>query len=367
MNALFSPNTRRGILTVILLVSSIGLAGCSGAGSNPTPTPSPAMVSELGSRLRHAETSEATPTVDPIVMASSTPANRATTVPAISPSSTPPTQRSPQATTEALIQPMVVPAEETGTQTTEPGQPPVSLPPLVVSPSFQELPAGSSAMFRINADDLCAHSYTFQAQGLPAGITAEFLGDAAPCRDTLVLNTTATVAPGSYTIQVIATQTDTSQSASAQITLNITGCSEFPQGEFTQAIQSNLVTLITAGKPNIEHGLLVPLQVCQDIPSRSLRVTLTAAMSEAGTPMAAPPRFYLYRSLVWPAPHSITAYGWARNVGLPRSNSDGWQLQENITPGLYLLVFERDYWASSPNIDPAHFPASVTYQLAHEP
>jgi hypothetical protein len=219
-------------------------------------------------------------------------------------------------------------------------------------------------MFRLNADEACAHSYDFQASQLPNGVTVEWLGDAAPCRQTLVLHTAGTLAPGSYTVGVSATQKDTSLSASAQITLNVTGCSEFAPGEFTQAIQSNFITLYTAGKPAVEHGLLVPLQVCQ---SHTLRVTLTAATSEANTPIADPPPFYLYRSLIWPAPNSIIAQGWGLNVRPQRTNSNGWALQADITPGLYLLVFERDRYTTASDPDPSHFPAAVTYRLEATP
>ncbi|MBN1312423.1 MAG: hypothetical protein JXB30_13480 [Anaerolineae bacterium] len=238
------------------------------------------------------------------------------------------------------------------------------IPYLTISPLYQELPAGSSAMFRIIADDPCSdyYNHTFEVKELPSGITAEFLGDPVPCRNTLVLHTEGTLAPGSYTVRVFSKQTGTSITKASRITLNITACSEFLPGEFTQTIQSKLVTLITAGKPAIEHGLLVPLQVCQN---RSLQVTLTVATSEAGTPMSAPPRFYLYRSMAWPAPSSITAHGHPcyHNVRVPRSNSNGWQLQADISPGLYLLVFERDHWTGSPDVDPANYPASVTYHL----
>jgi hypothetical protein len=379
MITLLSSNIQWRVWVMILLMSAVSLAGCAQAASSPVPSGSStvAAVSKDGQQLIAAldSTSAATPTPEALPASTDVPtAMPSTSAQAAAPTkkvlaTATPTPKVPPTVAPTLVpatateapQPTVVP---TSVQAVNPTQPVAVLPPLVVSPSAQALPAGSSASFRVNADDACAHSYTFQAQGLPAGITAEFLGDATPCRNTLVLTVPVAAAPGSYSVQVVAMQTDTSLSTSTQIALTVTGCQEFQQGEFSQTIQSNLVTLITAGKPSIEHGLLVPLQVCQD---RLLRVTLTSATSEAGTPMATPPRFYLYRSLVWPAPSTITAHGLWPNVKVPRINSDGWQLQGTIGPGLYLLVFERDYYTIPAITDPASFPASVTYRIEAGP
>lgn len=375
MTAFIFSVTRQRISAVILLANLIGLAGCTQAVSNLTPASLPTMPPTLEAGQQLVEASDVTPTTDPATAASPDPTNTSGSAPTATPKTTNPTRRAPapatrsmpaatspsQATTEAPVQPAAVSTEPAATQV--PTLVP-SLPPLTVFPYYQTLPAGSSTKFSLDAEDPCVTPYTFQAQGLPVGVTAEFLGDAIPCRSTLVLHTVVTVAPGDYTVKVVATQTGTSLSKSAQVTLSVTSCSEFPQGEFTQAIQSNFITLITAGKPAIEHGLLVPLQVCQN---HSLRVTLTAAVSEAGTPMATPPRFYLYRSLVWPAPSAIAAHNWGQNVRPQRNNSDGWLLQADITPGLYLLVFERDYWKDPPDTDPASFPATVTYRLEAAP
>jgi hypothetical protein len=150
--------------------------------------------------------------------------------------------------------------------------------------------------------------------------------------------------------------------------LQVTSCSEFPPGEFTQFIESNLVELTTSGKPSHESGLLVPLQVCGADRARHLKVTLVSATSEAGTLMASPPPFYVYRSRVWPAPRTINGHlgggNWKVNA-IERVNSTGWELQSDVAPGLYLLVFERDHYGSS--TDPEDIPASITYRLEISP
>ena len=175
-----------------------------------------------------------------------------------------------------------------------------------------------------------------------------------------------TARPGSYHIRVTATSADGLPNA-AELELQVVPCLEYADSEFTRAMQSNLVTLITAGKPSIEHGLLVPLQVCGGNPARRLLVTLLEVLSEAGAPLGEPPRFYLYRSRVWPAPDGITAHGvpGTLNVQLPRIDSRSWHLEVDLLPGLYLLVFERDYWGSP--TDPRAIPASVTYRLRTVP
>jgi hypothetical protein len=234
---------------------------------------------------------------------------------------------------------------------------------LIVTPTLQALPTGSSAQFGLAIVPSCqTQPDAFGVDQLPAGWTAQFLGSPVPCKETLVLNAASAASPGRYSIRVTAAP-EPALTAWAEITVEILPCVEFQTGEFSRAMQSNLVTLVTAGKPAIEHGLLVPLQVCGAEPGRRLRVTLTEVVSEAGSPMASPPRFYLYRSLVWPEPDSIVAHGapGMLNVGLPRTENEGWQLEAEVTPGLYLLVFERDSYGSSPDCET--IPASLTYQL----
>jgi hypothetical protein len=238
---------------------------------------------------------------------------------------------------------------------------------LVVTPTLQALPAGSSAKFGLAIGPSCqTHPDAFGVDQLPPGWTAEFLGSPIPCKETLVLNTGGTAKPGRYSIRVTAAP-ETALSTRAELTVEIMPCVEFQTGEFSRAMQLNLVTSVTAGKPAIEHGLLVSLQVCGADPGRRLLVTLTEVISEAGSRMASPPRFYLYRSLVWPEPNSIVAHGapGTLNVALPRTENEGWQLVAEVTPGIYLLVFERDYYGSS--TDRETIPASLTYRLETRP
>jgi len=247
-------------------------------------------------------------------------------------------------------------------------QPPSDLgATLIVTPTLQTLPAGSSAEFGMAMVPSCqTHPNTFGVEQLPPGWTAEFLGSPIPCKETLVLNTPGSARPGGYSIRVTAAS-ETALSTWAELTVEILPCVEFQTGEFSLAMDSHLVTLVTAGKPAIEHGLLVPLQTCDAESGRRLLVTLTEVTSEAGSRMASPPHFYLYRSLVWPEPNSIVAHGapGTLNVGLPRTENEDWQLEAEITPGLYLLVFERDSYGSSP--DPETIPASLTYRLESKP
>jgi hypothetical protein len=194
-----------------------------------------------------------------------------------------------------------------------------------------------------------------------SGVTAGFLGSPRPGCDTLVLETAGSLPPGTYPLRVTA-RLDGQLAASVPATLTVASCVELEPGEFTQAISSNLVPLITAGKPSIEHGLLVPLQVCAGTEPRRLQVSLERALSEAGTTMATPPRFYIYRSLVWPAPEAIQTHNyWAANAA-ERVDAAGWELERGVMPGLYMLVFERDRYGSS--TDAGDIPAAVTYRVA---
>jgi hypothetical protein len=249
--------------------------------------------------------------------------------------------------------------------TSAPTSPRSAAPAPSIDPSTRTLQAGSSVEFKLTAAlSPLAKRYTFQVQDLPSGITTELLGNPVPSEDTLVLNTTGSLAPGRYVVNLIV-NTDAGNSAPAPITLEVTPCSEFQPGEFTESVRSRLVELITAGKPAVEHGLLVPLQICGGSSrTKHLKVTLEAVKSETGSSMSSPPRFYVYRSLAWPAPNSIQANPgayWLRNVALPRTNSAAWQLDADLMPGLYLLVFERDRFDST--TDPKEIPGTVTFRL----
>jgi len=232
---------------------------------------------------------------------------------------------------------------------------------LIADPAMLTLPAGSSGRVMVRMNNCDQKLATFETSTPPAGLQIELLRAATPCEAVMLLHPDAMLAPGEYSIG-ITRRSDAGQMAASEVMLRVIECRELQAGEFTQDIQSNLIPLITAGKPAIEYGLLVPLQLCGD---RQLVIDLLSATSEAGTVMAAPPRFYLYRSWVWPAPDMIQANPatpWVLNAAVPRIDSVGWQLAANLPAGLYLLVFERDAYGSS--IDPHDIPASVTYRVS---
>jgi hypothetical protein len=230
---------------------------------------------------------------------------------------------------------------------------------LKAMPVAQTFPAGSTVMVGLSTDpNSKGIAYDYWVEGLPGGITANFQASAAPYERRLFLDTSGTLAPGPY-IFYAAASAGQSRPVYAQITLNVTSCTEFPSGVFTESVQSNLIGLSTAGKPSWEEGLLVRLQVCASDEVRRLRVTLEAAVSEAGTPMTTPPRFYLFRSLEWSAPGYIDTHNRANAARL--EDAIGWELEYEMDPGLWLLVFERARYLSSD--DPEDIPSVVTFRL----
>jgi len=242
-----------------------------------------------------------------------------------------------------------------------------STPSITVTPAEQAVAAGSSTRIHLAVSPHADTQYRFATGNLPAGADVELLGDPAPYNNTMIVHTTADLAPGRYVFDVSVTLPETpTLSGMASVVLNVVACSGFQPGEFTQSVSDRLVTIIPAGKPARAEGLLIPLQICGPAQEQVLDVMLVSAVSEAGTPMSTPPPFYLYRSLVWPAPEGqITAHAgnyWGIDVVLPRIDGTGWSLSGTVSPGLYLLVFERTHWGGS--TDPADVPATVTYRLA---
>jgi hypothetical protein len=216
---------------------------------------------------------------------------------------------------------------------------------LISEPASITFPAGSSGRVVVKMAECDQQSAAFETPTLPFGITAEFLVGPTPCEQVLVLHTNVSLLPGEYTIAVTR-RSSANRTASGQVTVQTTACIELQSGEFTSDIRSNLITLVTAGKPAIEHGLLVPLQFCGE---RQLTIELLSATSEVGTSMTTPPRFYLYRSWVWPPPDAILANAampGTTNVAMPRIDSSGWQLTTRVPACMYLLVFERDAYGS---------------------
>jgi hypothetical protein len=234
---------------------------------------------------------------------------------------------------------------------------------LITDPALLTLPAGTSGRVLVHMNHCDQKLATFEASAPPPGLKTELLNTATPCDEVLLLHPDVSLPPGEYLVG-ITRRSSTGQTATSEVALHVIECTELQAGEFTTAIQSNLITVISAGKPSIEHGLLVPLQFCGN---RQVVVDLLAATSETGTPLTSPPRFYLYRSWVWPAPNAIQANAavpWTLNVAVPRIDSGGWQLTAHVPAGMYLLVFERDAFGSS--TDPRDIPAAVTYRVSEE-
>jgi hypothetical protein len=80
--------------------------------------------------------------------------------------------------------------------------------------------------------------------------------------------------------------------------------------------------------------------------------------------MTEPSPFYVYRSLVFPAPAAITARGgyyWQRNVQPDRVDASNGVLFAPAAPGLYLLVFERSRYEGS--TEPHDLLLTVTYRV----
>lgn len=247
-----------------------------------------------------------------------------------------------------------------------PTPPPTPSLSITVSPAEQAVAAGSSTRLRLEVNPHVDARHRFAASGLPAGVTAEFLGNPAPYDNTLIVHTPADLAPGRYVFDVGVTIPETPTLAgTVPIVLNVMACAGFQPGEFTRSMSDRPVTVIPAGKPASAEGLLVPLQVCGPAQEQWLDVTLVSAVSQAGTPMSSPPPFYLYRSLVWPAPEGqIMAHAanyWSIDVVLPRVDGTGWRLFSAVSPGLYLLVFERTRWGGT--TAPADIPGTVTYRV----
>jgi photosystem II stability/assembly factor-like uncharacterized protein len=235
-----------------------------------------------------------------------------------------------------------------------------------ITPATLTLSAGDSACFYVSAlanwDGQTLPSWS--VDGLPTGATTEFKGQTAgnPTSGCLRIDTPCSIAEREYPLEVTAAVPG--KMWKAQVTLEIAACEESKPGVYTKSMDE-LISVIVAGKPDFINGLAVPLRVCCDPQPRKLKVTIESATSEAGTPLTTPPRFYLFYSLVRPAPDFINAHNdESRNVERDYTANSGWSLEETITPGLYLLVFEHDSYADLVNPrQPRDVPKSVTYRL----
>jgi hypothetical protein len=225
------------------------------------------------------------------------------------------------------------------------------------------LPIGASNSYSLTLNAAAGTSpsdVVWSTQSVPAGMSADIVGGASPFQRRLIVTSDDTVAAGSYSLAVTAT-VDANQFARATVNVTIAACTETASGSDTKDINSNLVELITAGKPAVEHGLLVPVQICAP---KHLSVKLTSTKADDGSTMTTPPAFYVFRSQVWPAPTNIIANGLDEilNVQAPSiAQANGDQLDADLQPGLYLLIFEHDRFGVT--LTPQSTPANVTYDL----
>lgn len=240
---------------------------------------------------------------------------------------------------------------------------PTAVPfPVFLEPAMQTLPAGASASFSVSVPEWRESwgPLYWSVVGLPPGITAEFWSTARPFYRTLVIDTSCATPPGSYVLDIQVTISETTYTAN--ITVEVTGHLEESQpGSFTGSFTANTFGVSRGGPTTFVYGPFLVLQFCESTQPRKLKVTVQSATSDAGTPMAEPPPFSLFRSAVWPVPdHIQTNTGYVANAKEVAQNEVG-NLEWNITEGLYVLVFQRSpLEASRP---PEQRPASVTYSV----
>ncbi len=225
-------------------------------------------------------------------------------------------------------------------------------------------PAGTSNSFTLNLVypvDQTPQTVDWRTQNVASGLTPTMVGGTTPWQRRLLVSTDPALAAGSYTLDIVA-MVNANLSVQATLNVTITACAQTASGTTTELINLNLVELITAGKPNVEHGLLVPVQICGA--QRHIHINLTKAIAQDGSTLTTLPPFYIFRSEVWPAPNQITAHGLTElfNVQVPLiAQGNAGQLIADVPPGLYLLIFERDRFGAT--LTPDSTPASVTWDL----
>ncbi len=224
---------------------------------------------------------------------------------------------------------------------------------------------GSSMSYGLNLgypEGQAPQVVNWETQYVPDGIKAEFKGHTTPWATRLLVTTDPKLTVGPHTFDVVATTGD-NQFARVGVTVNVTECIQSEQGRREDSINLNLVGLITAGKPAVEHGLLVPVQVCDG--PKHIQVILKEEKAEDLSVMNPPMPFYLFRSEVYPEPDNIMAHGIeeAYNVQVPNitQTNTTTELNADVPPGLYLLIFEHDRYGAT--LTPGTRPSYVTYEL----
>lgn len=234
---------------------------------------------------------------------------------------------------------------------------------VTITPAEQTLPAGASTTFLVSAHKWTSGSpaVRWSVAGLPAGVTSEFLPDANPANSTLVVNTRCATPRGSYSIDVQATISQTMQIVKTKVNVADRLVESRP-GSFTGSYKANTIGVGHGGPSTYRYGPFVVLQFCDNVVPQTLNVRVQSATSVAGTPLAEPPSFTLFKSLVWPVPAYIQTvsagyHADAREIAF----GDGWSLKWTISGGVYVLAF-----LLSPFDDgkpPEKRPASVTYSV----
>ena len=328
---------RVGALFSVIALLVLLLAACArpqiGIGRTPTPSPAVAITR--------------TPTPSPAPTSTLSPAPTATSQPSPRP---------------ALPTPTSIPTA------TPPAEAPahVEALPMAIRPETLLLSAGDSACFYVGplAPWRLGVRSSWSVDGLPAAATADARGPMAvtPPGGCLRIDASCALADGQYPLDVTAAVPGTTWNA--QVTLATAACEEFKPGVYTGSM-NELMDVIMAGKPDFTHGLVVPLRVLLWLSAQETRGHHRVRNFRSWYSVTKPPRFFLFYSLVRPAPDFIEAHNYEfSNVEHDYTTDSGWSLEETITPGLYLLVFEHDSYVDLVHPrQPSDILQSVTYRL----
>lgn len=354
--ALWSPSLLIGLLSVLLLTSSCN----GGAPARVTQPVSPAVLTEVAEQQATmtpapADTSALRATAEGSATPSPTEAAEQTATSAPAPTDT----VEPTATAEVSATPSPT-SDATRVSQFEGPSPPFSIS---ITPEVQTIPAGASTSFVVSVPEWTSSwpPVRWSAGNLPSGLEVEFLPYAIPSEAPMVISTTCATPPGGYTFDVLASIGETTQIA--QVTVKVgERLVESQPGSFTGSFTENTIVIRRGGPTSRTSGPFVVLAFCESALRRTLRVFVNSATSDAGSAMDEAPPFALFRSLVWSAPDSLqTMTGGYRANAHEVARSDGWQLEWDITNGVYILAFQRSPLEDSK--PPEDLPASVSYEV----
>ena len=238
---------------------------------------------------------------------------------------------------------------------------------VILTPAEQALPAGASASFsaRIAGWSTVLGVPWWSVQRLPQGMQAEFVTQASLSEIILVVLTTCPLEPGRHAFTVQATISGTVFSAEASLRVTERPQESQPgtlQGTFT----ANTISVRRGGPSTEQYGPFQILQFCAGTQPRMLRVAVQSATSDVGTPLTEPPRFAVFRLLLWPPPsHLQTMSGSYVANAVEEAQSSNGGLEWSIRDGAYCLVFLRSPLEMS--LPAEKRPAKVTYTLQITP